>query len=75
MNYLYQIEKLDCANCASKVEAAVLKVEGVKACSVNFFAQKLKLETELPMTDSVYNAVLKAVKKAEPGVKLVALSR
>ena len=38
--------EVDCANCAAKVEAAVAKLPGVTATTVNYFAQRLYLEWE-----------------------------
>ena len=55
MKKTFAMENLDCANCAAKMEAAIQKIEGVSACSVNFFAQKLMLEAD----DAVFSDVLK----------------
>lgn len=41
----YNID-VDCANCANKMEEIVKKTEGVKDASVNFMAQKMKIEFE-----------------------------
>lgn len=41
----YSID-VDCANCANKMEEIVKKTEGVKDASVNFMAQKMKIEFE-----------------------------
>ena len=55
MKKTFAMENLDCANCAAKMEAAIQKIDGVSACSVNFFAQKLMLEAD----DAVFSDVLK----------------
>ena len=55
MKKTFAMENLDCANCAAKMEAAIGKIDGVTACSVNFFAQKLMLEAD----DAVFAEVLK----------------
>lgn len=36
MKKVYELEDLDCAVCAAKIEAAVKEVEGVDKVSVNF---------------------------------------
>ena len=55
MKKTFAMENLDCANCAAKMEAAISKIDGVTACSVNFFAQKLMLEAD----DAIFAEVLK----------------
>ena len=46
MKKVFKLEDLDCANCAAKMEAALQKLDGVNAVSVNFLTQKLTLEAE-----------------------------
>ncbi len=60
MKKTFAMENLDCANCAAKMEAAIQKIPGVTACSVNFFAQKMMLEAD----DAVFADVLKQAVKA-----------
>ena len=69
MKKTYKIE-VDCANCAAKMEAAIHKLEGVEKASVNFFAQKLILETTVEDQREIMKAVLKACKKVEPDCKI-----
>ena len=56
----YKIE-VDCANCANKVEAAVAKIDGVLAASVNFMALKMKVELA-DGTDEA--AIVKQIRKS-----------
>jgi len=69
MKKTYKIE-VDCANCAAKMEAAIHKLEGVEKASVNFFAQKLILETTAEDQREIMKAVLKACKKVEPDCEI-----
>ncbi len=66
MKKTFELEDLDCANCARKMQEAVEKIEGVKSCSVNFMTQKMILEAD----DDKFNAILKeaiaVMKKVEP---------
>lgn len=55
MKKIFKLEDLDCANCAAKMETAIAKVDGVESVSVNFFTQKLTLET----ADGDFDEVLK----------------
>ena len=43
MKKTYKID-VDCANCASLMEDAAKKTEGVKDCSVSFMTLKMKVE-------------------------------
>ena len=45
MKKTYKID-VDCANCADKMEKAAAGPAGVKECSVNFMALKMKVEFE-----------------------------
>lgn len=42
---MFELEDLDCAVCAAKIEAAVKELEGVDNVSVNFMTQKMTIET------------------------------
>lgn len=58
--------EVDCANCASKLEDAIRKVDGVEDCNVNFLTQKLTLKAADDRFDEVLEAVLKTAKHVEP---------
>ncbi len=66
MKKVYQLEDLDCANCAAKMEEAIRKLDGVISAEVNFIMQKLTIEAEDEHFDEILTAVTKAVKKVEP---------
>ena len=65
MKKTYKIE-VDCANCAAKMEAAVAKLEGVSAVTVNFMSQKMTLETESEDQSQIMKSVVKTCRKIEP---------
>ena len=71
MKKIFKLEDLDCANCAAKMETAIAKVDGVESVSVNFFTQKLTLETADGDFDEVLKKVLKTAKKVEPDCKII----
>ncbi len=62
MRKTFNLEGLDCANCAAKIEAAVRELDGVKDVSISFLTQKMTLEAD----DAVFEGVLK---KAEAVMK------
>lgn len=65
MKKTFKIE-VDCANCANKMEEATKKVAGIKDCTVNFMALKMKVEFEEGAdVDAVMQAAKKACKKVE----------
>ena len=61
---------VDCANCAAKVEAAVKKIDGVNASTVNFMAQKLVLDADDARFDEILKEVEAVAKKVEPDCEL-----
>ena len=65
MKKTYKIE-VDCAVCASKMEDATRKVEGVSDATVNYMTQKMNVEfADGADADAVMKQVLKACKKVE----------
>lgn len=70
MKKTYSIE-VDCANCASKMEAAAKKTAGVNDCIVNFMTLKMKVEFEEGAdVNEVMDRVLKACRKVEPDCEI-----
>ncbi len=70
MRKVFDLDGLDCANCAAKIEAAIRVLPGVKNASVTFMTQKLVLETEENM-DDVLAEVKKLVAKIEPDCEIM----
>ena len=71
MKKTFLMENLDCANCAAKMEKAILKIDGVKSATVSFFAQKLVLEAEDDKWDAIVKAACMAVKKVDPDCSVI----
>ena len=65
MKKTYKID-VDCANCATKMEMAAKKTEGVKDAVVNFMALKMKVEFEEGAEpEEVMGRVLENCRKVE----------
>lgn len=65
MRKIYKIE-VDCANCASKMEEAAKKTEGVLDASVNFMLLKMTVDfCEGADEKAVMKKVLKACRRVE----------
>lgn len=60
MKKVIKLQDLDCANCASKIENAIAKLDGVINVKVNFMGQKMTLET----VDDKFDEILAQAKKA-----------
>ena len=65
MKKIFKIENIDCANCAAK------KIDGVKSCSLSFFAEKLIIEADSENFDSIIKEALKIAKKVEPDCEIL----
>ena len=71
MKKSFNLEELDCAHCAAKMEDGIRKLDGVTSASVNFFAQKLILEAEDDRFDEILASAQKIISKIEPDCKIV----
>ena len=70
MEKTYNIE-VCCPNCATKMEAATQKVEGVAAATISFVTQKMKVAfVEGADPAAVMPEVLKACRKVERDVEI-----
>ncbi|MBE6690663.1 MAG: heavy-metal-associated domain-containing protein [Ruminococcaceae bacterium] len=71
MKKTFELEDLDCAHCAAKMEDGIRKLDGVLAVSVNFLTQKLTLEAEDAVFDSVLKQAEKICRKIEPDCRVI----
>lgn len=59
---------LDCGHCATKIENAVKKIEGVTDVSVSFIRQKMDLTAPDEQFDTIFAEAKKLIKKIEPDI-------
>ena len=71
MKKIYNLEELDCAHCAAKMEDAIRKIDGVISASISFMTQKLTIEAADEDFDKVLKAAQKAIKKIEPDCRII----
>ena len=71
MKKTFKLRDLDCANCAAKMEAAIAKLPGVEAVSVNFVLQKMTLQAPDERFQEVLQAAVKAIRKVEPDCEVL----
>ncbi len=71
MKKVFELDEVDCANCARKMQEAVAKIDGVDNVTVNFFTQKMTLEAADDKFDDVLKEALKVLKKVEPDCEVI----
>ncbi len=71
MKRVFQLEDLDCANCAAKMEAAIKKLPGVQNVTVSFMTQRMSLEAEDERFDEVLKSAVKCIAKVEPDCRVI----
>lgn len=71
MKKVFEMEDLDCANCAAKMEDAIRKIEGVIYVSISFMAQRMTIEADDAKFDAIMKQAQKAVKKVEPDCRIL----
>lgn len=73
MKKIYNLEDLDCANCAMKMQNAICKLDGINEARVDFFTQKLYIDAADEKFDKVMKEVAKCIKKVEPDCTVLGL--
>lgn len=68
MKKRFVLEGLDCAHCASKMEVAIGKLNGVKEASVNFMTRKLIIDGEDEKINDIVKEAERIIKDLEPDV-------
>lgn len=71
MKKVFELEELDCAHCAAKMEDAIRKIDGVISASISFMTQKLTIEADEKDFDKILKAAQKAIKKIEPDCRII----
>ena len=71
MKKKFNLEDLDCANCARKMEDAIRKIDGVNDINISFMAQKLTIDADDDRFDEIMKEVVKACKKVEPDCNII----
>ncbi len=71
MKKVYKLEDLDCANCAAKMERAIVKIDGVSNANVSFMSQRLTIEADETRLDDIMKEVVKTCKKVEPDCRII----
>lgn len=73
MKKIFEVEDLDCAHCAAKIEKAVSQIEGVNEVTVSFLTQKITLDAQDDKFDAVVKEMVKIAKKTEPDMEILGI--
>ena len=68
MKSKFKIKGLDCANCASQLERAIQKIEGIESASISFMTEKMEIEYDEAKKEEIMQNVKKVIKREEPDV-------
>ena len=71
MKKIFKLEDLDCANCAAKMQDAILKIDGVTDAEVNFLLQKMTITADDASFNKIMKQVVKACHKIEPDCEII----
>lgn len=64
----YNIEGLDCANCARELEETITKIDGISSVVINFMMQKMEISYDEENEQEILSNLKKVIKKEEPDV-------
>lgn len=64
----YNIEGLDCANCARELEETITKIDGISSVVINFMMQKMEISYDEENEQEILSNLKKVIKKKEPDV-------
>ncbi len=70
MKKRFDLENLDCANCAAKMEDGIKKIEGILDARVSFITQKLIIEANEEDFDEIITQAAQVCKKVDSACKI-----
>lgn len=71
MKKTFELEDLDCAHCAAKMEEGIRKLDGVTSATVSYIAQKLVIEADDARFDEIMKEVVAVCRKVEPDCRIL----
>ena len=63
---IFEMDGVDCANCAAKMEESIRGLEGVEYVNISFMAQRMTLEADEEKFDSILKKAIKLCRKVDP---------
>ena len=71
MKKTFELEDLDCAHCAAKMEDGIRKLDGVHSVTVSYIAQKLVLEADDARFDDILKEAIAVIRRVEPDCRVI----
>ena len=71
MKKKFDLEDLDCAHCAAKMEEGIKAIDGVEDASVNFLSQKMTIRADDARFDEIMKEVVDVCRKIEPDCRIL----
>lgn len=71
MKKTWQLEDLDCAHCAMKMQEGIAAIAGVSYVSVNYLSARLTIEAEEAEMDRIIKEAVKICHRIEPDCRIV----
>ena len=71
MKKVFDLEDLDCANCAANMEEGIRKIEGGEEVNVNFLTQKMTLAAPDEIFDKILKQAVRVCRKIEPDCRIL----
>lgn len=69
MKFKFKITGVDCPVCASKLATNMANIEGVEQVKINFFTEKLTVESELSES-ALFEMLTKCARAFDGGIKI-----
>ena len=70
MKVTLKIKKVDCANCAAKIEDKIKKISDLSDVNYNFMSEKLTFHCDETILKTVYPQIQKIVHMIEPDAEI-----
>ncbi|MBQ8351193.1 MAG: cation transporter [Clostridia bacterium] len=71
MKKTWQLEDLDCAHCAMKMQEGIAALDGVISASVNYLSARLTIEAEEKDMERIIREAVKICHRIEPDCRIV----
>lgn len=71
MKKTWQLEDLDCAHCAMKMQQGIAALEGVVAVSLNYLSARLTIEADERDMDRIIREAAKICQRIEPDCRIL----
>ena len=71
MKKTWQLEDLDCAHCAMKMQEEIAALEGVISASLNYLSARLTIEADEKDMDRIIREAVKICRRIEPDCRII----